>query len=227
MSFLRWSRLTDLRYNHLRCQRFPHMLDGYQSLTSEELIQALLKNERRRQGCIPWQPRSDSVAQRVLKSVEICARSVWGSNAEHSFWEFCTLRNVNAQYGQFTRACTLHWAFIRFDLLRSALLKLRPNYWPLWERPLTSAEIDEQAASEVVCRDTKRQAVNIINERETLHTSFSGTDMAIKCGGETADLLHQANSTQMKYDTNDHDPYRNDHLTRLFEVLHRRHLMLV
>ncbi|KAG6942372.1 hypothetical protein JG688_00018143, partial [Phytophthora aleatoria] len=22
----------------------------------------------------------------------------------------------------------------------------------------------------------------------------------------------------MKYDTNDHDPYRNDHLTRLFEV---------
>ncbi|KAG6942374.1 hypothetical protein JG688_00018144 [Phytophthora aleatoria] len=70
--------------NHLRCQRFPHMLDGYQSLTSEELSQALLKNERRRQGCIPWQPRSDSVAQRVLKSVEICARSVWGSNAERA-----------------------------------------------------------------------------------------------------------------------------------------------
>ncbi|KAG6948930.1 hypothetical protein JG688_00014858 [Phytophthora aleatoria] len=39
--------------NHFRCQLFLHMLDGYQSLTSEELSQALLKNERRRQGCIP------------------------------------------------------------------------------------------------------------------------------------------------------------------------------
>ncbi|KAF1788709.1 hypothetical protein GQ600_21047 [Phytophthora cactorum] len=112
-------------------------------------------------------------------------------------------------------------------ILRRALLTLRPNYWSLWERPLTSAEIDEQAASEVICRDTKRQAVNIINERETLHTSFSGTDMAIECGAETADLLHQSNSIQMKYCTM---------ITILIEMtishdylkfLHRRLLMLV
>ncbi|KAG6958777.1 hypothetical protein JG688_00010362 [Phytophthora aleatoria] len=52
-------------HNHIRCQRFPHL-------------------ERRRQGCLPWRPAQDSVAQSFLKTVETGIRSVWGSNAERS-----------------------------------------------------------------------------------------------------------------------------------------------
>ncbi|ETL31819.1 hypothetical protein L916_15460, partial [Phytophthora nicotianae] len=35
--------------NHVRCQRFPHLLEGYDRLTSEQLGKALLENERRLQ----------------------------------------------------------------------------------------------------------------------------------------------------------------------------------
>jgi hypothetical protein len=103
-------------------------------------------------------------------------------------------------------------------LLRSTLLKLRPNYWPPQERALTSAEIEEQATNEAICRDTKRQAMEIIIERETSYSSFSGTDIAMDRGAQEAGLLKQANSTQMAYCKMDQDPFRNDNLTRLFEV---------
>jgi len=70
--------------NHYRCQRFPNILDGYETLTSEQLGRVLLENERKRQGCLPWRAQSDEVAQRFLKTVEIGSRSLWGSNAERS-----------------------------------------------------------------------------------------------------------------------------------------------
>ncbi|KAG6945230.1 hypothetical protein JG688_00016672 [Phytophthora aleatoria] len=70
--------------NNLRCQRYPHLVEGYENISAEQLGRVLLNNERRRQGCLPWKPNDDSVAQRFLKSVEIGTRSVWGGNAERS-----------------------------------------------------------------------------------------------------------------------------------------------
>ncbi|GMF13141.1 unnamed protein product [Phytophthora lilii] len=70
--------------NHICCHRFPHLLEGYDTLSTDQLSKALLENERRRQGCLPWRPADDSVAQKFLKSVEIGSRSVWDSNAERS-----------------------------------------------------------------------------------------------------------------------------------------------
>jgi hypothetical protein len=71
-------------HNHFRCQRFPSLLDGYESLTGEQLGRAILDNERRRQGCLPWRKRNDDVAGRFLKTVEIGSKFCWGSNAERA-----------------------------------------------------------------------------------------------------------------------------------------------
>ncbi|KAG6948036.1 hypothetical protein JG687_00015727 [Phytophthora cactorum] len=70
--------------NHFCCQRFHHLLDGYDELSADQLGRALLDNERLRQGCLPWKPATDSVSHRVLKSVKIGTGSIWGSNAERS-----------------------------------------------------------------------------------------------------------------------------------------------
>ncbi|KAG6972161.1 hypothetical protein JG688_00004120, partial [Phytophthora aleatoria] len=64
--------------NHFRCQRFTHLLDGYDKLSANQLGRALLDNERRRQECLHWKPTTDSVAHRFLKSVEIGTASIWG-----------------------------------------------------------------------------------------------------------------------------------------------------
>ncbi|OWZ05712.1 hypothetical protein PHMEG_00022143 [Phytophthora megakarya] len=63
--------------NHFRCMRFPHVYEGYENLNAERLRKAQLQNERRRQGCLPWIPHDDCIAERVLKSI-------WGSNAERA-----------------------------------------------------------------------------------------------------------------------------------------------
>jgi hypothetical protein len=52
-------------------------------------------------------------------------------------------------------------------LIRSALLKCRPTHWPVWERPLTTSEIEKQAATEGICRDTNACARRMISERES------------------------------------------------------------
>ncbi|KAG6952914.1 hypothetical protein JG687_00012718, partial [Phytophthora cactorum] len=64
--------------NHFRCQWFPHLLDRYDKHGADQLGRALLDNVRRRQGCLPWKPATDSVVHRFLKSVEIGTGSIWG-----------------------------------------------------------------------------------------------------------------------------------------------------
>ncbi|KAF1773096.1 hypothetical protein GQ600_26584 [Phytophthora cactorum] len=89
--FLRWLHLIDCHCaictsrNHFRCQRFPTLYNQYESLATEQLGRALLKNEQRRQGRLLWRPQTDDdVATKFLKTVEIGTRSVWGSSGERS-----------------------------------------------------------------------------------------------------------------------------------------------
>jgi hypothetical protein len=52
VAFDRISLSNTYIHNRFRCQRFPSLLDGYESLTGEQLGRAVLDNERWRQGCI-------------------------------------------------------------------------------------------------------------------------------------------------------------------------------
>ncbi|KUF79609.1 hypothetical protein AM588_10000142 [Phytophthora nicotianae] len=67
VAFDKISMMSMYIQNHVRCQRFPHLLEGYDRLTSEQLGKALLENERRLQGCLPWRQADNSVAQNFLR----------------------------------------------------------------------------------------------------------------------------------------------------------------
>ncbi|KAF1785718.1 hypothetical protein GQ600_4955 [Phytophthora cactorum] len=82
VAFDRLSLRNTYIQNHFRCQRFPTLYNRYESPTTEQLGRALLENEQRRQGHLPWRPQSDDVAITFLKTVEIGTRSVWGSSGE-------------------------------------------------------------------------------------------------------------------------------------------------
>jgi hypothetical protein len=68
--------------NSVRCKRFPDVFAGFESIDVEELSQALIANEQRRQGCMPQSKFTDDTTARFLKSVEVASSAVWGSNAE-------------------------------------------------------------------------------------------------------------------------------------------------
>ncbi|KUF86403.1 hypothetical protein AM588_10001138 [Phytophthora nicotianae] len=416
VAFDKISMMSMYIQNHVRCQRFPHLLEGYDRLTSEQLGKALLENERRLQGCLPWRQADNSVAQKFLKTVEIGSRSVWGSNAErsqcrHKAFAYQTrfgqpalfvtltpnsdnslvlahytgvlsvdslfdllearlptkaelreasrendcasarlfmrhvdafirhalgidprtrkklsyrglLGDVKAYFGMVESQGrgTLHihlliWLnhcppnstavmkilgspqgnvfrervasyadsivqndlpisldnyncsscgasherliglqipeqarkdptgrstknrsryrpaepalvacgrcgaqFSSQHLIRNALLKARPECWPIWRQPLSPNEIEQQAVAESVCRSTKKKAVDIICDRESVHASYC-CDLSIREREKlTADLLHQANHRQMPLCKADDDPFRNDTLARLLEI---------
>jgi hypothetical protein len=67
--------------NSVRCKRFPHLYDGYESIGVEQLGNALIENERRRQGCMSRYKDVDDTTNRFLKTVELASNAVWGSNA--------------------------------------------------------------------------------------------------------------------------------------------------
>jgi hypothetical protein len=106
-------------------------------------------------------------------------------------------------------------AFSSQHLLRSALLRFRPTHWPLWDSTLSKEEIEQQAAVEFHCRDTLREAVAIVDDRKTNHSSLKGDS---KFGIFKAELLQLANTTRMQLCKRDNDPFQNDELTRLFEL---------
>jgi hypothetical protein len=105
-------------------------------------------------------------------------------------------------------------------LLRSALLKLRPRCWPVWEGSLSVGEIDEQASVEASCRDTAQHAVNAVFDRESVHASFCSDMATQESGFIAAELLQQMNYTQMPLCKMDDDLFRNEELTRLLEISH-------
>jgi hypothetical protein len=70
--------------NSVRCRRFPHMYNGYESIATDQLASALLANERRLQGSLPQGIPTDSTTDRFLKTVELTSGSLWGSNSERS-----------------------------------------------------------------------------------------------------------------------------------------------
>jgi hypothetical protein len=68
--------------NSIRCQRFPEMYNGYDTIDADALRRALLENEQLRQGQRPVSREPRSLAHKFLKTVEIASAAVWGSNAE-------------------------------------------------------------------------------------------------------------------------------------------------
>jgi hypothetical protein len=70
--------------NSIRCQRFPEMYRGYESIGADELGKALLEKEQRLQGRRPQDREPGSLARKFLHTVEIATGAVWGSNAERS-----------------------------------------------------------------------------------------------------------------------------------------------
>ncbi|GMF19406.1 unnamed protein product [Phytophthora lilii] len=83
-------------------------------------------------------------------------------------------------------------------VLRGALLKKRPFHWPVWKDPLSLDAVMEQADIEMKCRNTRKCAMEIIDERERLVDSLSCEDDVKTETGmtplETTALLDQSNS---------------------------------
>jgi hypothetical protein len=107
--------------------------------------------------------------------------------------------------------------------LRSALLQSRPLHWPPWKATLSTDEIVKQANSELSCRDTRQKAFDVILERVKMLDSL-GADRDLKSESglspaETSYLLELANDLRMGFCKSDDDPFQNDYLTRLIEML--------
>ncbi|OWZ19439.1 hypothetical protein PHMEG_0006316 [Phytophthora megakarya] len=66
----------------LTCQRYPELFRGYESITHEQLARTLRKNGLRQQGRLARNNVDCTPAGKFLRSVEIGAGSVWGSNLE-------------------------------------------------------------------------------------------------------------------------------------------------
>jgi hypothetical protein len=73
------------------------------------------------------------------------------------------------------------------------------------------------------CRDTLQRAIDKVDERETVQASLcSQAEMKNEFGlslGGTTDWLEHAYCFQTRKCTSDDDPYQNDYLTRLIEML--------
>ncbi|KAF1782412.1 hypothetical protein GQ600_7801 [Phytophthora cactorum] len=52
-------------HNSVRCKRFPRIYEGYETIGSEQLGNALLTNERRRQGCLPRTRSTDRTTKGI------------------------------------------------------------------------------------------------------------------------------------------------------------------
>ncbi|KAG6956751.1 hypothetical protein JG688_00011285, partial [Phytophthora aleatoria] len=59
----------------IRCKRYPGMYEDFESVGVEQLGNALLENERRRQGCLPRRQQCDRVTNSFLKTVELATSS--------------------------------------------------------------------------------------------------------------------------------------------------------
>ncbi|KAG6945228.1 hypothetical protein JG688_00016673 [Phytophthora aleatoria] len=68
--------------------------------------------------------------------------------------------------------CQCKMQFSSQHLLRNALLKFRPTVWPNWKRPLSISETEGMASIKAICRNTHKEAVDIVNERESIYSSF-------------------------------------------------------
>jgi hypothetical protein len=61
-----------------RCQRFPQLFDGYETIETDSLAKVLLNNERRCRGGSTSRGNDDTVVDRFLKTVDIASCAVWG-----------------------------------------------------------------------------------------------------------------------------------------------------
>ncbi|GMF28882.1 unnamed protein product [Phytophthora lilii] len=82
-------------------------------------------------------------------------------------------------------------------LIRNALLKARPAHWPVWQHSMSKHEVEEQANRESACRNTKRHAVNVVCDRESVQDSFCSEDSIRDNDMLITGLLYQANHRQM------------------------------
>jgi hypothetical protein len=108
-------------------------------------------------------------------------------------------------------------------VLRSALLQCRPLHWPAWSKSLSADEIIMQTTLERKCRGTMQQAVSVVDEREQLLASLSTAHYLRNEDGlsstDTKEWLDLANVPQMEMCKSDNDPFQNEYLTRLIEML--------
>ncbi|OWZ14868.1 LOW QUALITY PROTEIN: hypothetical protein PHMEG_00011579 [Phytophthora megakarya] len=296
--------------NHIRCQRFPHLLEGYENLSAEQLGKALLENERRRQGRLPWKSSEDTVAQRfaldlsgevmpselsvATKVLPIRIRTagsvhyvdpqhrqrfgvgtLYGDSSLDTRFGILEARQpskIELQEDSKRNDCASACLFIRQvdafircalgmdpathkrlpfrglfgdirtffgmvetrvgpvlaersccgvkfssqHVIRNALLKARPTFWPPWECHLSAHEIEDLARLEIKCRNSKQHAVNKVCDRKSVHASFC-SETSNRDG--TSELFEQANHRQMALCKADDDPFRNDALARLIEAL--------
>lgn len=107
------------------------------------------------------------------------------------------------------RVCGFQFSSQR--LLRSVLLNFRPERWPVWEHALPSNEVEEQVIKELICRDTMKEAVDTIDNRQICRASLRSEH---EYGGFASELLHQQGCAQMTLCKSDDDPFPNDELTR-------------
>ncbi|KAG6950982.1 hypothetical protein JG687_00013911 [Phytophthora cactorum] len=75
------------------------------------------------------------------------------------------------------------------------------------------------------CRNTQQQAFDIVQEREKIFASVRDeSDLKNESSltpSETTDFLARANDLRRVFCKSDGDPFQNDYLTRLIEMLFR------
>jgi hypothetical protein len=109
-------------------------------------------------------------------------------------------------------------------ILRQVLIDNRPLHWPPWQRTLTSSEIDDVARHESASRSTVSDAIDLVSEREKSQLLLR--DECLRLRDEYGisstleeDFLQRLNSARMATCKSDDDPFLNDELTRLIEML--------
>jgi len=108
-------------------------------------------------------------------------------------------------------------------ILRRVLLQHRPEHWPPWHHILSTGEMNEQAGVECVCRDSKRHASAVVEARESIQADLRDEIQLKDENGltavETKHVLESANIPRMKICKSEDDPFQNDDITRLIELL--------
>ncbi|GMF37327.1 unnamed protein product [Phytophthora lilii] len=96
----------------------------------------------------------------------------------------------------------------------------RPSYWPIWQQSLSRADISDHVDLERMCRNALNEARRIVEQREIMESSLSSDHDVVKNADVgIAEWLDHLNSPQMKLFKSDDDPFQNDQLTWLVEVL--------
>ncbi|POM71051.1 LOW QUALITY PROTEIN: Hypothetical protein PHPALM_12432 [Phytophthora palmivora] len=233
-------------HNSFLCKRFPHIYEEYENISGEQLESALLTNERR-QGRLPLVSSSDYTVNRFLKTVEIASCAVWGSNAERSRCRQRAFA-IQSRFGQPALFVTLtpntdnsfvmaqytgvSYVTTRFDVLDATM----PTKVTLREASLGN----DCVAARIFMRQVDAFITHVLGidpttKKPTRHSPVRLRQRIFRYGGNARARISSyphsylverlssesdnANALRMDLCKRDDDPFQNDYLTPLIEMI--------